>query len=167
MKRGHKVFFLKLKDIQSNFFRHWLETNIILIFWNIWLKEDRNKIFLPIQCSICLGYCWFLLAVCIYFPVHTLLHIPFPGWCFCITHLFQLCEWFLILLHYSLVLVVFWFSLLFVLGKIKFSPEKDPKYYLAKDQTCAHDIEKHCKSAKKENNFVVFTCLQDVAVVSL
>ena len=42
---------------------------------------------------------------------------------------------------------------------------KDIKYYLAKDPTCAQDVNNLCKKVKKENNFAVFVCLQDTSQV--
>lgn len=45
-------------------------------------------------------------------------------------------------------------------------PKKEERYLVAKDETCANDVQKHCSNVKKENNFEVFICLQNVVQVS-
>jgi len=44
--------------------------------------------------------------------------------------------------------------------KLEFKPEE--KYLISKDVSCAQDVENNCKKVKKENNFAIFVCLQEV-----
>jgi len=45
---------------------------------------------------------------------------------------------------------------------VEHSSKKSNKLILSKDVKCAQDVAKHCSKVKKDNNFAVFICLQEV-----